>query len=273
MSLPTSNEAAAVQRENELREGNLNRVSVKVPPFWHERPEIWFAQIEAQFAVADITNDATKFNTVVAAIESSVVADVADAVLHPPATGKYSNFKNQILERFGESEQRKIQRLLSEVELGDRRPSQLLNELTALAKDKVSSEFLKSLWLQRLPPQVRAILQTSNVDLVELAKLADRICEAGDYHQLAAVSSRVSNDSNETARLCQRLDQIEQRLSRLDFVGRQPSRMRQSSRRKSRTLSQSSNHSGWCWFHSRFGEQARRCRQPCTFTSNSKSKN
>ncbi|XP_037958891.1 uncharacterized protein LOC119688281 [Teleopsis dalmanni] len=147
MSLPTSNEAAAVQRENESREGNLNRVSVKVPPFWHERPEIWFAQIEAQFAVADITNDATKFNTVVAAIESSVVADVADAVLHPPATGKYSNFKNQILERFGESEQRKIQRLLSEVELGDRRPSQLLNELTALAKDKVSSEFLKSLWL------------------------------------------------------------------------------------------------------------------------------
>ncbi|XP_037956912.1 uncharacterized protein LOC119686404 [Teleopsis dalmanni] len=182
MSLSTVNEAAAVQRESELSEGNLSRVSVKVPPFWHERPEIWLAQIEAQFAVAAITRDVTKFNTVVAAIESSVIADVADAVLHPPATGKYNYLKNQIIERFGESEQRKIQRLLSEIELGDRRPSQLLNELTALAKDKVSNEFLKSLWLQRLPPQVRAILQTSSVDLVELAKLADRICKAGDYH-------------------------------------------------------------------------------------------
>ncbi|XP_037942468.1 uncharacterized protein LOC119675344 [Teleopsis dalmanni] len=264
MSLSTVNEAAAVQRKSELSEGNLSRVSVKVPPFWHERPEIWFAQIEAQFAVAAITSNVTKFNTVVAAIESSVVADVADAVLHPPATGKYSYLKNQIIERFGESEQRKIQRLLSVIELGDRRPSQLLNELTALAKDKVSTEFLKSLSLQRLPPEVRAILQTSSVDLVELAKLADRICE---------VSSSGSSGSNETAMLCQRLDQIEQRLSRLDFGGRQPSRTRQSSRRKSRTRSQSTNHSGWCWFHSRFWEQARRCRQPCPYTSNAKSKN
>ncbi|XP_037932673.1 uncharacterized protein LOC119667453 [Teleopsis dalmanni] len=207
------------------------------------------------------------------AIESSVIADVADAVLPPPATGKYSYLKNQIIERFGESEQRKIQRLLSEIELGDRRPSQLLNELIALAKDKVSNEFLKSLWLQRLPSQVRAISQTSSVDLVELAKLADRICEAGDYHQIAAASSSGSSVSNETAMLCQRLDQIEQRLSRLDFGGRQPSRTQQPSRRKSRTRSQSSNHSGWCWFHSRFGEQARRCRQPCTYISNAKSKN
>ncbi|XP_037931209.1 uncharacterized protein LOC119666020 [Teleopsis dalmanni] len=231
MYLSTVNEAAAVQRESEFSEGNVSRMSVKVPPFWHERLEIWFAQIEAQFAVTAITSDVTKFNTVVAAIESSVVADVADAVLHPPATGKYSYLKNQIIERFGESEQRKIQRLLSEIELGDRRPSQLWNELTALAKDKVSNEFLKSLWLQRLPPQVRAILQTSNVDLVELAKLADRICEAGDYHQIAAASSSGSSVSNETAMLCQRLDQIEKRLSRLDFGGRQPSRTQQPSRR------------------------------------------
>ncbi|XP_037930884.1 uncharacterized protein LOC119665721 [Teleopsis dalmanni] len=124
MSLPAVNETTAGQRESEFLEGILNRVSVKVPPFWHERPEIWFTQIEAQFAVAGISSDVTKFNTVVAQIESSVVTDVADAVLYPLATGKYINLKNRILDRYGESEQRKIQWLLSKIELGNRRPTQ-----------------------------------------------------------------------------------------------------------------------------------------------------
>ncbi|XP_037931034.1 uncharacterized protein LOC119665852 [Teleopsis dalmanni] len=116
----------------------VNRVSVKVPPFWCERPEIWFAQIEAQFAVGTISSDVTQFNMIVAAIESSIVADVSDTVLHSSETGKYANLKVRIIEGYSESEQRKIQRLLSEVELGDRRPTQLLTELTALAKDNVA---------------------------------------------------------------------------------------------------------------------------------------
>ncbi|XP_037930999.1 uncharacterized protein LOC119665822 [Teleopsis dalmanni] len=270
MSVENEN-AASLGQQREDSAPVVNRVSVKVPPFWHERPEIWFAQIEAQFAVAGVCNDMTRFNTVVAAIESSIVADVADAVLHPPAANRYENLKKQIIERYGESEQRKIQRLLSGVQLGDRRPTQLLNELTTLAKDKVSDEFLKTLWLQRLPPQVRAILQTSSVELSELAKLADKICEAGDYHQISAMSSGSGSTCSEAEKVCQRLDQIEQRLSRLDMNSRQQ-QGRRSLRGRSRPRSQSSNHPEWCWFHSRFGRKARSCRQPCNFTASSHTK-
>ncbi|XP_037943396.1 uncharacterized protein LOC119676233 [Teleopsis dalmanni] len=195
------------------------------------------ANIEAQFAVAAITSDITQFNTVVAAIESSVIADVSDAVLHPPETGRYANLKACIIERYSESEQRKIQRLLSEVELGDRRPTQLLTELTALAKDKVSDEFLKSLWLKRLPPQVRAILQASNVALAELAKLADRICEAGDFQQIAVASASDCPAYSENAVILRRLEQIEQRLSRLDLRRSESVQSRSSSRRRRRTRS------------------------------------
>ncbi|KAL7724945.1 hypothetical protein ACLKA6_002309 [Drosophila palustris] len=67
--------------------------------------------------------------------------------------------KRNIIERFCESEQKKIQKLLSDIDLGDRRPTQLLNELRGLAKDRINEDFLKSLWRQRLPPHARAILQ------------------------------------------------------------------------------------------------------------------
>lgn len=41
------------------------KLSVKIPLFWYEDPEVWFAQIEAQFAVTRFTGDNAKFNIVV----------------------------------------------------------------------------------------------------------------------------------------------------------------------------------------------------------------
>ncbi|XP_055916310.1 uncharacterized protein LOC129949093 [Eupeodes corollae] len=135
-----------------------SNIAIRIPPFWHEKPQIWFAQIEAQFQSRKITGDSSKFNAIIGAIESQVLTQVSDAVLNPPRDNKYENLKTQIIERFEDSEQRKIKKLLSEVDLGDKRPSQLLNELRELGGNQINAEFLKSLWLQRLPPQVRAIL-------------------------------------------------------------------------------------------------------------------
>ena len=126
----------------------VNRVSVKVPPFWPEQPEIWFAQVEAQFSISGINNDISKFNTVVATIESNVLSQICDAILNPPEQGKYNNLKSAIIERYCNSEQKKIQKLIFEVDLGDKHPTQLLNELSGLAKGKINNDFLKSLWLQ-----------------------------------------------------------------------------------------------------------------------------
>jgi hypothetical protein len=39
----------------------INRVGIRVPPFWPEKPAVWFAQLEGQFALPNITQDATKF--------------------------------------------------------------------------------------------------------------------------------------------------------------------------------------------------------------------
>jgi hypothetical protein len=39
----------------------VSRVAVRLPPFWAERPAIWFAQAKAQFTLAGISIEKMKF--------------------------------------------------------------------------------------------------------------------------------------------------------------------------------------------------------------------
>jgi hypothetical protein len=39
----------------------INRVGIRVPPFWAEKPAVWFAQFEGQFVLSNVTQDETKF--------------------------------------------------------------------------------------------------------------------------------------------------------------------------------------------------------------------
>ena len=130
--------------KDEGKSNNISRVAMKIPPFWHDSPEIWFAQVEAQFGNADITTDLTRFNSIVGAIESRILTQVADAVLNPPTRDKYENLKKQILDRFADTEHKKMTKLLSNMSLGDKKPSHLLNEMKRLGGTNITDEFLKT---------------------------------------------------------------------------------------------------------------------------------
>ncbi|XP_075990296.1 uncharacterized protein LOC142985941 [Anticarsia gemmatalis] len=69
------------------------KVSIRLPPFWPDKPAVWFAQVEAQFEIAGIVADRTKYNYVVGQIDHKlaglrrdfvwqfVVADVQRAII------------------------------------------------------------------------------------------------------------------------------------------------------------------------------------------------
>ncbi|GFQ69870.1 uncharacterized protein TNCT_64451 [Trichonephila clavata] len=77
----------------------VHRVSPKLPPFWADKPAVWFAQAESQFVLAHITLDAMKFHYIVANLESRYAAEVDDIIPNPPTTGMYKKLKKQLINR------------------------------------------------------------------------------------------------------------------------------------------------------------------------------
>ncbi|GBN78306.1 hypothetical protein AVEN_156771-1 [Araneus ventricosus] len=48
----------------------VSAVAIETPAFCSDKPEIWFAQLESQFALGNISVDSTKFHYVIAALNS-----------------------------------------------------------------------------------------------------------------------------------------------------------------------------------------------------------
>jgi len=135
----------------------LCRVAVRLPPFWPDRPAIWFAQAESQFELAAITRQRTKFNYVVSQLNQQQAAEVEDIITAPPEHEPYDRLKTELIRRLSTSSEQRVRQLLSHEEMGDRKPSQFLRHLKSLAPD-VADDFLRTVWFSRLPPHVQAIL-------------------------------------------------------------------------------------------------------------------
>ena len=61
----------------------LTAVSVKLPSFWTDSPEVWFLQAEAQFENKGITVSRTKFTHCVAALPQDFACRLLDLVRAP----------------------------------------------------------------------------------------------------------------------------------------------------------------------------------------------
>ena len=241
-------------------------VSLKLPPFWPSDPLVWFAQVDAQFNTRNISSEKTMFNYVVASLVPEYAHEVRDLILKPPDTQPYSALKSALVERTAASEQCRLQQLFNAEELGDCKPTQLLRRMQQLLGDKANStdaSFLRELFLQRLPPNVRMVLASSDtMDLEKVAQLADKVVEVA----IPQVSSTTHSTGNpEIATLRSEILELKQIVASLQSFNKP---RRQSSRGHTPRSSRASSPAGssaasLCWYHSRFGDLARKCQSPC----------
>lgn len=262
-------EESGSSQNNSAPINELAHISTKIPPFWTKNPALWFAQMDSQFINKGVTSEKTKYHTIVSTIESEIAAQVSDIILNPPADTPYTTLKERLLERFADSEEKRLKKLLGEIELGDRLPSHLLREMKELAGSKVNDDLMKSLWLQRLPQQTQAILSVSSEPLTKQAALADKIYQVADRpNEACSISSSsagtIQNLRKEVSVLTKKIEQLMQSNERKGSRSSSRHRSHSRSRARSRSSSQAKQYDT-CWYHYKFKEQAKKCVAPCKF--------
>lgn len=241
-------------------------VAVKLPEFWKSDPAMWFAQAEAQFALAGVTQDTTMFHHIVAKIDQSVICHVADLVKNPPAADKYESIKLRLISRFELTPQSRLERLLSSCDLGDLRPTHLLAKMQELSAGlNVDDSLLKMLFLQRLPSNVRTVLSIHDGTLEKIAEMGDKMIDIAptttaaveDQHKSASFNP----DPNSQENLATQIAALTAEIRRLKA---KPQRSRSRSTSRARRANGSNSI---CWYHRKYGDEAEQCRSPCSYQS------
>ncbi|XP_026331676.1 uncharacterized protein LOC113239027 [Hyposmocoma kahamanoa] len=275
---------------------------LRVPPFWRDRPRLWFASFEA--ATHDLKKSQAQLSQmVIAQLDKQDIEQVSDLLFDPPKEDPYKALKARHISVYEESEERQFQKLLSEMELGDQRPTQLLRRMRNLPRDKVPDPTLRIMWMNHLPPHIRSVLVVSDTisktaALDELALLADKMLE--QQREISVVSTSSSpttlassskHQKTEYQFLVEEIKKLSFEVAELkssaqhDFRERPPAshydrfrpRRRYTARRRdttppsrSHSRGQSLSPSPYCYYHKRFGSDARRCTLPCTYSRDDK---
>lgn len=242
-------------------------VMARLPEFWKDQPRTWFIQVEAVLAPQKMGDEA-RYHLIIAKLNKEVIAQVTDILTDPPACDKYNTLKKRLLEIYEESEERKIKKLIGEMELGDQKPSQLLRRMKDLALNRIPAPTLQILWQCHLPNTVQAILAVTEVkELEKLATVADKIMETS-CNQITEVRASTSAKGDDS-KILSEIAKVTARLARLETASR-----RDNKRYRSRTPSRNRNSDNWntqkkpdwqCFYHFRYGKKATKCVKPCSW--------
>jgi hypothetical protein len=138
--------------------GNVH--SVKLPEFWPHAPAMWFARAECRFEIMRVAGERQKFCCMADALPYEQLRLVADLVASLPEQQPYTVLKERLLLARSMTATQRAEKLFSMPPLGGRLPSDLLTAMFEYCPPgEETSELLKALFLTRLPPEIRVLLE------------------------------------------------------------------------------------------------------------------
>jgi hypothetical protein len=195
----------------------------------------------------------------------------------------YERLKDHLCRNYSKSKWQQGYSLLDHPALGDRRPSQLLQDMRALLPDKeVEGVLFQCLFLKRLPTTMSDAVMAAGLENIEdMAAMADRLHDKPATAGIAAVAAQPS--------CCSHVSAIDSKQKKFNRSGRSPNRSGRSPDRRAATPGPGKekkdfsafNAAGrpasqwvkgadknWCQYHQFYGDAARTCRPGCTHPGN-----
>uniref|UniRef100_A0A5S6QQM2 RNA-directed DNA polymerase n=2 Tax=Trichuris muris TaxID=70415 RepID=A0A5S6QQM2_TRIMR len=238
-----------------------------VPPYIAADPELWFARLQLFFQHRGIQDEPTMFELGLGAIPEDSLSQLRDFILTAHTqTAPFTALKNVCLRRLADSEEQRIRQALLGEELSDRTPSAFLRRLEQLlpsSQRERENPILRQLFLSRLPPQLQAaMVPLGDKQLNELANIADQLM-ALQPCGTPGIAHGVQNVSHRLDRLERALEQLTLAVENGRRSPRSPSPSRRYQQRRSPSpMAGRRDPPGFCFYHRRFGQDARKCTPP-----------
>jgi len=236
-----------------------------------------------------------KYRVTASEIPETFASELRDLLISKPDEDAYDKLRDAIITRLAESRTQRVRRLLSAEVLENRKPSQFLRHVQHLLGDELGSneqDFLRELFLQRIPDSTRFIFSASgaSVRLADVADMADRMLECSfspvhvvaNRHESAGDTAFSSDTHTNINFLLDSFRRLEERVSSLaeefdqlqvsSFAGMtvqadrpsRPSDRLSTCRYSRRSLSRPRTiNNGLCYYHERFGDKAHTCYAGC----------
>lgn len=274
-SAPSTSTGAPQSAQNQPPIGQNNAPSppprtytarIPIPVMHGTNFDAWIQQMEYWFLASGITDEMTQCASILSHIDQNVFTQINDEVIATPIPGKYQFVRQKLSTHYADSEQRNLNRLLSEMPLGDKKPSELYFEMKNVAGNVLGDIALKSLWAQRLPEAARPVIAASGGPATEFTKVADKIVDALNAGNVNSITATPIDDLTE---LHKQIFELRQQLKNLPSRSRSHSRGSYKQRRSSSSANKTNGNNDDCWFHQKYGINARKCRSPCRHSKRS----
>ncbi len=255
------NPFAALRQSNANARVN-NQHKLRIPDFYIAKPRLWFIQLEAQFDLANILDDRSRFFHVIASLPAEVASRIDFLIENPPDLNKYQALKEALLSAYEKSPLELCSQALTMASLGDRAPSQLMSDLIDLIPRNHKTgicPFVIALFIEKLPADIRLCLNIENVSSYEiLANQAD-----------ALMARRLKSNNINHVQNFENVSNDEEMLE-INNVNRNFNKKKFDFKKKSTSSTSKDDQNKKCWYHEKFGSNATKCVKPCVFFQDQK---
>lgn len=241
-------------------------------------PKTWFNVAEQIFATQGVNTELEKFGFLLQCLKISDITFVKDIVNSATIADKFTQVKERLKARYGQTEADKVRKLLEGVSVpSNSMPSLILHELRQLTD--ANENILRGIWIKKLPLKIQeGIAPWTTKPIEEQVEVADLLHKANEDVKPASSVAAVGLSTNTTD---QRIDNLLNLVHQLQIQvaaisadrhsrsrDRSPTphhRYRDNSRSKSRFRFQPKVVNDVCTYHFKFKERAFRCMPGCKF--------
>lgn len=259
---------------------------VVLTPFWTNKVTPWFNLAESTFRRYGVNESQHMYDLVLPALSGDILDQLGSVLDGAPAVeDPYNLLKDRLKELFVKDVFDQAYSILHAAELGDRRPSVMMESLLAsLPPGEVDGILFKAVFLTRLPDDIRNHVAVLARDMASrpLAAHADQLWFARNTRRAASARAvmAVADPGVLVEASSGGLDDLTVAVAALGVANRQKKqrgggrgRGRGGGRGAGRTAGDAGKAAPYvCWRHCEYGSRAYNCEdeQKCTWSGNAK---